>query len=151
MKGENPTLDEYRTGYIAEKHNLPDNAARALQLFEVGFSVSGATKHLPVTESTVKSYHNRLMDTIDPNVVLDIHAKHTHDIRFDVWGDRHASEYEDVGYDEGVADAQESGAQATDRKAQIDPAFREREKPLNRGMAFDQIPSQLVTINGGDN
>jgi len=142
---EDVTFDEYRTGYIAEKHDVPDNAARALQLFELGFTCSGAAKHLPVTESTVKSYHRQLMDKIHENIVFPL-AGSGRDGQYDVWGDRDISNYGSLGYNDGVADAQASDAQVTDRKEQIDPEFRSRERPLNRGVPLSEIPDELITI-----
>lgn len=142
-------FDSYRTGYIAEKHNVSDNCARALQLFELGFSVSGAAKWLPVTESTVAGYKSQLMDTIHPNVVLTV-TRSSRDNRFDVWGDRDVSNYDEYGYDEGVRHARESECQTTDRRTQIDPNLRKRERPINRGRPVHQIPDELITVSGSD-
>ncbi len=144
---EDVTFDEYRTGYIAEKHNVTDNAARALQLFELGYTTSGASNRLPVTESTVQKYHKNLMNNIHENVVFSLSPDST---RFDVWGDRDISDYGELGYSDGVADAQASTTQSTDRKEQIDPEFRSREKPLNRGVPLEEIANELITIQTGE-
>lgn len=69
---EDLTLDEYRTGYIAERHGVSDNCARALQLFEIGYSVSGAAQILPVSESTVKNYHRQLQTEIGEKAVYTL-------------------------------------------------------------------------------
>jgi len=143
---EAPTFDEYRTGYISERWNVSDNCAKALQLFELGFSTSGASKHLPVTESTVKGYHQELMDKIHQNIVFSL-AGSGRDGQFDVWGKRDVSDYKSFNYADGVAHAQEAkDTPATDRQSQIDPEFRDREKPLNRGVPLSEIDDSLITI-----
>jgi hypothetical protein len=150
MKGDTTTFDEYRTGYIAEKHNVSDNCARALQLFEIGFTVSGAAKRLPVTESTVAGYKSQLMNTIHENVVFTLTSRGPNH-QFDVWGNRDVSNYGEYGYDDGVRHARESECQATDRANQIDPDLRDRERSINRGRSIEEIPDELITVTGGDN
>ena len=149
---EEPTFDEYRTAYIAARWDVPENAAKALQLFEIGFTISGASKHLPVTEGTVSKYHSTLMDKIHPNIVFSLGGK-GRDGNFDVWGKRsearHFKEWaKGEGHAHGVeAKASAENAQATDRKEQIDPKFRERELPLNKGGSLKDIPKELITLD----
>ena len=145
MEGDNPTLDSYRTGYISERWNVSDNCAKALQLFELGFSVSGAAKRLPVTESTVSGYHSQLMETIHPDVVFTLTQSSK---KFDVWGDRNPLDAKEYNYADGVADAQmvKEYSQSTDRQSQIDPSLRDRERTLNRGIDIEAIPQDLITI-----
>lgn len=143
---EDTTFDEYRVGYVSERWGVSDNCARALQLFELGYTVSGAAQHLPVSESTVKGYHRELMDTINENIVLSI-AGAGRDGSFDVWGKRDASEYDSYNYNDGIAHAKEANnAQATDSREQIDPEFREPHDERNKGIRFENIPDELVTI-----
>lgn len=147
---EEPTFDEYRTGYIAARWNVSDNCAKALQLFEIGFTCSGASNHLPVTESTVKKYHRELMDKIHENIVFSIGGK-GRDGQFDVWGERDVSDYESYGYADGKAHGEAKrerveNTQVTTRQEQIDPQFRERERPLNKGVPLSEIPTDLITI-----
>ena len=138
-----PTLDEYRTGYIATRWDLPDNAARALQLFELGYSVSGATQHLPVTESTVSKYHERIMSEIHKDAVLPIGGA-GRDGSLDVWGDRPISKVGDLSYEDGVSDAEQVNSNVTTQRGQIDPKFRERELPLNEGGSLADLPDEVL-------
>jgi len=148
---EAPTFDEYRTAYIAARWEVSDNCAKALQLFEIGFTISGASKHLPVTEGTVSKYHSELMEKIHPNIVFSLGGK-GRDGNYDVWGKRsEARHFKEWGKGEGHAHGTEmrhraENAQATDRKEQIDPEFRERELPLNKGCSLKDIPKDLITI-----
>lgn len=141
---EETTFDEYRTGYISERFGLPKNAARALQLFELGYSVSGAASRLPVTESTVSAYHDALSEKISPRVVMPLAGK-GRDGSLDVWGDRPISQYGDLSYEDGVADAK-SKDERTVPSEEIDPQFREREVGINRGADLSEIDTSLVTL-----
>lgn len=137
------TLDEYRTGYIAETHNVSDNAARALQLFEAGLTVSGVSKVLDVGESTAKKYRQELESSINERVTETVTKSKP---RFDVYGERNIEDYGNLTYEDGVSDAGTDSVQVTDRKEQVDPQFRERETPLNKGVPLSEIPSELITI-----
>jgi len=141
---EAPTLDEYRTGYIAARWNLPDNAAKALQLFEIGFTVSGAANHLPVTEGTVSKYHDKLMETINPKVVWPVTPSKP---RFDVFGERDGDRYAQGKADGKASRMEDENTQVTTRQEQLDPEFRERQKPLNKGMPLEEIPNELITLD----
>jgi hypothetical protein len=148
---ETTTFDEYRTGYITERHDLSDNCARALQLFELGYSASGAAKHLPVTESTVRSYLDRIEDSISLRATFSLGGS-GRDGSLDVWGDRDASDYGDLSYEDGQADARrknESERPATPKEL-LDPQFRERERSINRGVTLKEIPERLITIKTGE-
>ena len=142
MKGNTSTFDEYRTGYISERWSVSDNAAKALQLFEIGYTSSGAAKHLPVTESTVVNYKQELMEKIDPTVVMPI-AGHGRDGSLDVWGSRAIADYGKLGYSDGVADAQSVDTR-TAPKETIAPNMREREREINRGADITEIPKDLI-------
>jgi len=147
---EKPTFDEYRTGYIAGRWNVSDNCAKALQLFEIGFTCSGASKHLPVTESTVKRYHGQLMDKIHPNIVFPIAGKGRNG-QYDVWGERTMSEYASYDYADGEAHGQQKrqsveSAPVTTSEKQLDPQFREQ-PPLNTGVPISQISTDLISID----
>jgi hypothetical protein len=138
---EEITLDEYRTGYIAEKYSVSDNTARALQLFELGYTISGTAKRLPVTESTVRSYHKRLQDEIHPNVVLTLTETSQ---KFDVWGDRDPARYSEYGYDEGVRDARESEGHVTQSEDEVEPELRDGSRPRNKGTELVNIESDVL-------
>jgi DNA-binding CsgD family transcriptional regulator len=144
------TLDDYRTGYIAQRHDLSDNCARALQLFELGYSSSGAAKQLPVTESTVRSYLDRIEDKICLAATFSIGGRERK-ASLDVWGDRDVSEYGTLSYEDGAADARRKNE--TERpptpKELLDPHFRERELSINRGVPLEEIPDKLITIKTG--
>lgn len=143
---EKTTLDEYRTGYISERWDVSDNCARALQLFELGFSTSGAAKRLPVTESTVAGYKSELMQKIHKNIVFSL-AGTGRDGSFDVWGKRDVSNYSDFNYADGVTHAQEAkDTPATDRQSQLDKKFQKRDTPLNKGVHITNIPKELITV-----
>lgn len=147
---EAPTFDEYRTGYIAARWNVSDNCAKALQLFELGFTISGASNRLPVTEGTVSKYHSELMEKIHPNIVFSMGGS-GRDGQYDVWGERDVSDYKSYGYADGKAHGEAKreaveNTQVTDRQSQIDPKFRERERPLNKGVPLSEIPADLITI-----
>lgn len=136
---ETPTLDAYRTGYIAERHDLTDNAAKAIQLFELGYTTSAVARALGVTQGTVKKYQDRIAEAVGESAlypVTDESRKH-----LDIWGDRDISEYESAGYEKGVADAeaQGKGDRPAVPKDLIAPRFRERERPLRQDVAFADI------------
>ncbi len=95
---ETPTLDDYRTGYISERHGVSDNAAKALQLQELGFSHSGIASVLDVTEGTARGY----LKEIDDALGRDASFNH----KLDKWGNRDISDFKTAGYSEGVADAE---------------------------------------------
>lgn len=126
---EAPTFDEYRTAYIAARWDVSDNCAKALQLFEIGFTISGAAAHLPVTKGTVAKYHQELQDKIHPNVVFAVTPSKT---RFDVFGENGDT------YAQGHAHGNKArrefeNTQVTEKKEQLDPRYRQRELPLNKG------------------
>jgi len=141
---ETKTLDSYRTGYISERWGVSDNCARALQLFELGFSTSGAAKHLSVTESTVKSYINRLADTIAERAVYPI-GTGERDGTLDVYGSRDsASDYSNLGYEDGVKHAKEAkNVPKTESAEQLDEKDRPQELPRNKGIGLKTIAENL--------
>jgi len=143
------TLDEYRTGYVSERYDVSDNCARALQLAEIGCSASGISNVLGVTEGTARKYMDTLTEKIGTGACWSIGGSRP---SLDVWGDRSLDEYDTADYSDGVADAKEAAAtdaksQATDRASQIDPEFRERETPLNKGSVSDETIAALGTVN----
>jgi hypothetical protein len=147
MVAETTTFDEYRTGYIAERHNVPDNCARALQLFEMGYSASGAAKHLDVTKGTVKSYLDRIEEQICLEATFSLGGS-ARDGSLDVWGNRDISEYENASYKDGKADAQRKNEneKETVPKELISPQFSEPERPRNKGVRIEEIPDKLINI-----
>lgn len=139
---EEPTFDEYRVGYVSTRWNVSHNCARALQLFELGFTTSGAATVLDVTEGTTRSYMSELCDKISDDVVWSVGGDKP---RRDVWGEG------GTGHAHGERDgsakrSREQSVQATTSKEQIDAKFREREIPLNKGIEFEEIPKDLITI-----
>lgn len=141
---EATNFDEYRTGYISTRWNVSDNCARALQLFEIGFTISGAAKNLGVTESTVAKYHKEIAETIHPDALLTVGGA-GRDGTLDVWGNRQVEDMSEVGYDEGVADAKSVDERVTPEE-EIDPEFRSPELPRNKGVSIFDIPDELITI-----
>jgi hypothetical protein len=138
------TLDSYRTGYISERWDVSDNCARALQLFELGFSASGAAKHLSVTESTVRSYINRIADTIDESAVYPI-GSGERDGSLDVYGRRDsASDYSNLGYEDGVTHAKEvKNVPKTESPDQLDEKDKPQELPRNKGVDLKTVAENL--------
>lgn len=148
---ETTTFDKYRTGYISERHDLSDNCARALQLFELGYSASGAAKHLTVTEGTVRSYLDRIEESISLQATFSLGSS-GRDGSLDVWGDRDASEYGNLSYEDGQADARRKNEneQPATAKELLGPQFRECERSINRGVPLEEIPDKLITIKTGE-
>lgn len=136
MAEENPPLDPYRTGYIAGRWDVTDNAAKALQLFEIGFTVSGAAGHLPVTKGTVARYHSTLMEKIHEDVVFPVTESKR---RFDIFGDFNGETYEE-GYALGKQNRLEiENGKVTDRQSQLDPRFRDTERDRNEGGPLSEM------------
>jgi len=98
----NIKLDEYRTGYISTRHDVSDNCARALQLFEIGYTQRAAADILDLNEGTVKRYAKKLQAYIGWDVVATISPMKP---RYDVWGPRPITHVGESTYDDGVADA----------------------------------------------
>ena len=101
--GSKKTLDEYRTGYVSTLYGVSDNCARALQLFEIGYSHSGAAQVLGLNRSTVKRYVDDLQDKIGDEVVATLTPLKPD---FDVYGFRRLNQYGSLSYDDGVEHAQ---------------------------------------------
>lgn len=59
-----PELDPKRTEYIVQTHDVRRGTAKAIQLAEQGFSPSGASHVLDVTESTTRSYWKEAREEI---------------------------------------------------------------------------------------
>jgi hypothetical protein len=142
---EQPTLDTYRTAYISARWNVNDNCARALQLLEVGYTASAVARALDVTEGTAKKYQRTLEETISPRVTETVTRNKP---KFDVFGafDRSGKTYQDGESDGAAARESAENTQATETKEQIDPAFRERDLPLNK-QSIEEIPKNLITIS----
>lgn len=141
---ETKSLDSYRTGYISERWDVSDNCARALQLFELGFSSSGAAKHLSVTESTVRSYINRIADTIAERAVYPI-GTGGRDGSLDVYGKRNSgSDYTNLEYEDGVKHAKEvKNVPKTESPDQLDKKDRPQELPRNKGVSLKTVAENL--------
>jgi len=144
------TLDEYRTGYVSERYDVSDNCARALQLAEIGCSASGISNVLGVTEGTARKYMDTLTEKIGTGACWSIGGSRP---SLDVWGNRNTSDYGTLGYDDGVSHAQDRESkrldeQKTTRKEQVDPKFRERERPINKGVSLEEVPNHLITVQG---
>jgi DNA-binding CsgD family transcriptional regulator len=142
------TLDEYRTGYISERHDVSDNCARALQLAEIGCSASGISNILGVTEGTARKYMSTLTDKVGTGACWSIGGSRP---SLDVWGERSLTEYGAADYSDGVAAAKEAAesaenAQYADSPEKLDPEFRPRETPLNKGSVSDETIAALGTV-----
>jgi len=96
-------LDEYRTGYVSTLYGVSDNCARALQLFEIGYSHSGVAQVLGLNRSTVKRYVHDLQDKIGDEVVATLTPLKPD---FDVYGFRRLNQYGSLSYEDGVEHAQ---------------------------------------------
>lgn len=143
---DTPTLDEYRTGYLSERYGISDNAARALQVAELGYSASGIAKVLGVTEGTASGYLDTIRDEISPKAGT---PPTSNDERLDVWGERDLSEIGSSTYEQGVNDAREKGEpQFTDSKEQVDPQFRKRTRMFNFG-SYDTLAINLIAPQSG--
>lgn len=143
--GQELSLDAYRTGYISERWSVSDNVAKALQLFEIGFSASGVAKHLSVTEATIKKYKGEMVDTIHENAPMPVGTK-GRDGSLDVWGDRSVTQFsgeQKLTYADGVAHAQERDDRTTPQE-KLDKHFHNQERPVNRGTDISDIPKELI-------
>ena len=96
-------LDAYRTGYISTLYNVSDNCARALQLFEIGYTQSGAAQILGLNQSTVRNYAKQLQSKIGEDVVAAMSPMKP---TYDIFGFRRATDYSTKSYNDGVADAE---------------------------------------------
>lgn len=149
---ESTTFDEYRVAYVSARWNVSDNCAKALQLCELGFSSSGIATTLGVTEGTARKYIDELADKIgEPAVYPVTSASDKSDL--DIWGRRPADEYGTFGYSDGeahgnVARRRSAECKATQSKQELDAKFwPEADQPaLNKGIAFGEIPQELITI-----
>lgn len=128
MKDDTPTFDKERTEYVSERWDVSANCARALQLFEIGYSTSGAASVLGVTEGTAKSYKRTLEETINPRVTETVTSEKP---KFDVFG-------------RGDPDVQSIKRRVTKSRDEIDPEFRERERPLAKGNPVSELPKALI-------
>lgn len=99
----NIKLDEYRTGYISTRHHVSDNCARALQLFEIGYTQRAAARILGLNEGTVKRYAKELQANIGWDVVATISPMKP---RYDVWGPRPITHVGESTYSDGVSHAE---------------------------------------------
>lgn len=129
IRGTSCSMDKERARYVAEKYDLPMNAGYALQLFEMGYSTSGASNVLDLAESTVKSYHAKLMDRIHPDVVMPVTTDGKNGKRFDTFPqrdrpdlDRYAGHYIDYA-----------------------PEFSQQELPVNKGIPLSEIDASLMS------
>ena len=137
-------FDEYRVGYVAEKHGVTDNAARALQIFEISQGVRCVSFVLDVTRATASKYNRELREAIHPDVVFPTTQAKP---RFDIFG-----EWEGETYEQGVKDAKKSKAetQVTESAEQIDRKFRE-DFGLNKGASLDEISAELMHLGFDSN
>jgi DNA-binding CsgD family transcriptional regulator len=137
------TLDEYRTGYVSERYDVSDNCARALQLFELGYTCSAIARGLDVTVGTVRSYKAQLQSRINPDVILTVSSADGRNKAFDTWGER--DEISGSTYEQGVEDAR---ARKNDvHQATTEEMVREEVTSLNRGASLEEIPNELIHIS----
>jgi len=139
---DDATLDEYRTGYVSERYDVSDNCARALQLFELGYTTSAIARALDLTNGTVRSYKAQLQSRINPDVILTISSADGRNKDFDTWGDR--DQISGSTYEQGVEDAR---ARNNDKhQATPEETVCEEVTSLNRGASLEEIPNELIHI-----
>jgi len=149
---ETTTFDEYRVGYVSARWDVSDNCAKALQLCELGYSSSGIATKLDVTEGTASGYIDQLADKIgEPAVYPVTSASDKTDL--DIWGRRSGEEYGSYSYGDGeahgnIARKRSGERKATQSKDELDEKFwPEADQPShNKGIAFEEIPQELITI-----
>jgi hypothetical protein len=137
--------DAYRTGYIVARWNVSKRCALALQVFELGYSVSGVAEKVGVTESTARSYKNELGEKINPAVTTAITESSK---RWDVWGNRSTENYANYSYEDGLNDGESArNIDVTTSSNQTDDYFNEPQPPINKGVPFEEIDDELIEIS----
>ena len=140
---DDATLDEYRTGYVSERYGVSDNCARALQLFELGYTTSAIARALDLTNGTVRSYKAQLQSRINPDVILTISSADGRNKDFDTWGDR--DQISGSTYEQGVEDARARNNDT--HQATPEETVCEEVTSLNRGASLEEIPNELIHIS----
>lgn len=107
-----------RAEYIAETHDVPLRAGFALQLAEIGYSNSGISNKLGVTESTIGSYQEQLEESAGEKVWYAVTSNKP---RYDTFPT--------------TSDDPEYSGDHID----IEPRFKERERPLNQGKPISEL------------
>jgi len=116
-----------RVEWLTENYDLSQRNAEALILTELGFSASGIASKLGVTESTARKYLRTLESEIGEYVTQSLPKP----VRYPTFPDDETDEPEYAG-----------------DKISYDPEFSQREKPLNKGCKIQDIPDELITIEG---
>jgi len=114
-----------RIDFLTEKYDLSKRNAEALILTELGFSHSGIASKLGVTNSTAKKYLNQLESEIGEYVTQTLPKP----VRYATFPGDNVTEPEYAG-----------------DYVEYEPEFKEREKPLNRGVPISEIDPELITI-----
>jgi len=116
-----------RIDFLTTNYDLSENNAKALILTELGFSHSGIASKLDVTSGTAKKYLRKLESEIGEYVTQAIPKP----VRYPTFpGDTPTSEVDYAGDFIDYA-----------------PEFSERKKPLNKGIALEDIPAELITLD----
>ena len=114
-----------RIDFLTENYDLSKRNAEALILTELGFSHSGIASKLGVTDSTAKKYLNQLESEIGEYVTQTLPKP----VRYATFPGDNVTEPEYAG-----------------DYVEYEPEFKEREKPLNRGVPISEIDPELITI-----
>jgi hypothetical protein len=123
---EEVSTNKERVEFLTEHYDLSTNNAKALLLAEMGFSHSGIAKHLDVTRSTAKGYLRNLENEIGPEVTQTVPKP--------------------VNYATHPDSTPKSEVEYAGDFIDYAPEFKERQKPLNRGMDIEDIDPELTTI-----
>ena len=114
-----------RIDFLTENYDLSKRNAEALILTELGFSHSGIASKLGVTDSTAKKYLNQLESEIGEYVTQTLPKP----VRYATFPGDDVSEPEYTG-----------------DYVEYEPEFSQRKLPLNKGVALEDIPKELITI-----
>ena len=117
-----------RVEWLTDNYDLSERNAWALLLAELGYSSSGIAKALNVTEGTAKKYLRKLENQIGEGVT---HPVTSNKPRYPVF----------------PGDTPKSEVRYSPDHVELEPEFKERELPLNRGCDIEEIPKELITID----
>jgi predicted transcriptional regulator len=124
MEHSNP---QERVEFLTENYDLSKRNAEALILTELGFSHSGIASKLGVTDSTARKYLRQLESEIGEYVTQSLPKP--------------------VRYPTYPGDTVEEQTYTGD-KVSYGPDFKQPEKPRNKGCKIQDIPDELITIEG---
>ena len=119
-----------RIDFLTTNYDLSEKNAQALILTELGYSHSGIASKLGVTASTAKKYLTQLEDEIGEYVTQSLPKP----IRYATFPGDNVDEPKYAG-----------------DYIEYEPKFSQRKLPLNKGVALEDIPKELITIKCGDN